>query len=231
MTGTNGNNAIATGGQLGTQMRKTFLFMLALISFALSGCALSAPAAPNKTVVALCGEAPAARYFPALTFNEKDNIDSFVRRWYSRNLDRMEEPSLSCGPFEGDEVYRFLWLRTFHNPVAVRVSRQASTYNLEAVILDGAGGYDPGQISDRISKNLSLSQWQDLMAKLDEIQFWNMNTNNHDLMGIDGAQWIIEGRRSGTYHVVDRWGGADGAEAIGLHFLLLAGLSDIEPVY
>jgi hypothetical protein len=35
--------------------------------------------------------------------------------------------------------------------------------------------------------------------------------------GVDGAQWIIEGVRNKTYHVVDRWSPKDGSvRALGL---------------
>jgi len=28
-------------------------------------------------------------------------------------------------------------------------------------------------------------------------------------MGTDGAQWILEGKEHGKYHVVDRWSGGE----------------------
>jgi hypothetical protein len=37
---------------------------------------------------------------------------------------------------------------------------------------------------------------------------------------VDGAQWIIEGARNGTYHIVDRWSPEDGEiRALGLLIL------------
>lgn len=47
--------------------------------------------------------------------------DDFVRGWYSSHLRSMAEPSLSCGAIE--DSYRFVWLRSFHSPVAVRMYR------------------------------------------------------------------------------------------------------------
>src|SRR6266481_2721376 len=46
--------------------------------------------------------------------------DAFNREWYSKHLRSMAEPSLSCGEPRG-ESYRFLWLRTWGRPIAVRV--------------------------------------------------------------------------------------------------------------
>jgi hypothetical protein len=159
----------------------------------------------------------------------------------------MEEPSLSCGPPDDVEAYRFLWLRSFHNDIAVRVIRRGDAYALEAVILDGAGRssaylrwlvegtgdyHKPGNVSRRVRRALSRDQWQAVMTKLEEIQLWQMPTQSDvPLLGTDGAQWIVEARRDGRYHVVDRWIGADGLKSIGMLFLDLADLGDVGPVY
>lgn len=95
-----------------------------------------------------------------------------------------------------------------------------------AVILDGKGGYEPGNISRRVTKGLSGTQWGRVVAALDEARFWQMTTGVRDIIGIDGAQWIIEARRNGRYHVVSRYAAADGTREIGDVFLDLAGLDD-----
>jgi hypothetical protein len=139
----------------------------------------------------------------------------------------MGEPSLSCGVLADTETYRFLWLPTWQNPVAVRVFQRGADFGLEAVILDGAGGYDPGQVSRRVTSALSRDEWHTVIAQLRRIQFWQMETTggNH---GFDGAQWIVEARRDGRYHIVDRWEGADSAlGSIGTLFLNLADLKAV----
>src|SRR3954467_6279291 len=69
--------------------------------------------------------------------------DQFARNWYSQHLRAMSEPSLSCKEPVGT-TYRFLWLRTWGAPIAVRVEKTAKGVALNAVELDGAGGYEPG---------------------------------------------------------------------------------------
>lgn len=125
----------------------------------------------------------------------------------------MQEPSLSCGQGD-DEAYRFLWLRTWDHPIAIRIFRRGDRYGLAAVLLSGSGGYGPGTLSRRVTKNLSRAQWQRFIAALDQTRFWQATTTIDDTLGNDGAQWIIEGRREGRYHYVDRWGGADRVEAV-----------------
>lgn len=128
-----------------------------------------------------------------------------------------------------NEAYRFLWLRSFHNPIVVRIERTGEHYELSATIMSGAGGYDPGIVSRRITKALSQSDWARLVAALDKLGFWTMPTEpapSDDgivTVGVDGANWIIEGRRD-SHHVVDRWSGEDGVQAVGILMLTLAGI-------
>jgi hypothetical protein len=112
----------------------------------------------------------------------------------------------------------------------VRVFQRDGDYGLEAVILDGAGGYDPGHASRRVAKTLSRDQWQSVIARLEGVKFWQMATQS-DEFGLDGAQWIVEARRGGRYHIVDRWSGNQGLKSVGRLFLDLAGLGDVGPFY
>ncbi|MBV9564826.1 MAG: hypothetical protein JOY90_30930 [Bradyrhizobium sp.] len=146
----------------------------------------------------------------------------------------MGEPSLSCGLLEDTESYRFLWLPSFRNSVAIRVFRGSDDYGLEAVILDGpgrydpkAGRYDPAHVSRCVTRALSRDEWQTVIARLEEVQFWQMTTTGGNL-GLDGAEWIVEARRHGRYHIVDRWGGSDSAlGSLGRLFINLADLKAV----
>lgn len=153
-----------------------------------------------------CSSLDAAEFFfPMVVLGERRpqfDHDAFRREWYSKHLRAMAEPSLSCGESPG-ESYRFLWLRTFGHPIAVRVETARSN-TLTAVELDGAGGYEPGKISRRVQRQLSTEEWKGLSEALKATDFWNMPGQSGDL-GLDGAQWIMEGRSGHDYHVVDRW--------------------------
>lgn len=195
---------------------------IAVAIFGVAACGGVRARAPT----AICpSNASNTYFFPSGAF--RGRVDEFTRTWYSHQLSAMGEPSLSCGA--SVEAYRFVWLRTFHNPVAVRVSQSGEAYELQAIVLDGAGGYDPGQVSQRVSRRLTAAEWARVRHALDEIGFWDLPTSN-DVMGFDGAEWIIEGR-DGRYHVVERWGGNERVQEAGLVFLELAGLSDIQPIY
>src|SRR5262245_25566892 len=98
-------------------MRLTVLFRAMLVVAAVGSSAVLAD--HGVPVAESCPESPEVRYFPVGTFGSRSDL--FVREWYSKHLVAMKEPSLSCGVLEDTETYRFLWLSTWENPVAVRV--------------------------------------------------------------------------------------------------------------
>lgn len=215
----------------------------------LAGCA-SAPSNPGLSCEAA---GPHTFYFPAGTFFDPGyerygsgdthggwESDASTREWFSAHLRAMREPSLSCGQLAASESYRFLWLRTFHEPIAVRVSRTGERHTLDAVILDGAGGYDPGKVARRVQRELTQADWTRVSLALEQMNFQSMpsaepwDVSEDPATGglilrtsNDGAQWILE-RRSGSYHAIDRHGGADGTGEAGRIFLDLSGLGIAE---
>ena len=165
-------------------------------------------------------------FFPKGALDPSDSwSDEFRCDWYSKHLRAMEEPSLSHGRGIDASTYRFLWLRTFHNPISVRIQEDGPSFTLSAVQLDGAGGYDPGKVAKRVKRTLPPAKQQKLIAKLNGIEFWKMETTGGG-GGLDGAQWILEGVRNAQYHVVDRWSPDPGDyRDTCLLFLELAGFS------
>jgi hypothetical protein len=172
-------------------------------------------------------------YFPGGVFSDNERRDEFRVRWYTEHLAAMGEPSLyfccitpgeSYQVLRAEESYRFLWLRSFHHPVAVRVWRSGDEHFLVVKQLDGAGGYAPGKLSVNRTRPLSKDEWDEFVRLLDGICYWQMPTEDSRL-GNDGAQWILEGMKDGRYHVVDRWS-PDGGDyrAACLHLLKLSGL-------
>jgi hypothetical protein len=145
--------------------------------------------------------------------------------WYPEHLRAMSEPSLSCGQPEG-EVYRFLWLRTWGRPVAVRITKDRRNATIAAVELDGAGGYEPGKVRRRTRRKLTDLEWKAISEGITALTFWSMPTETEE-SGADGAQWVLEGRNGSRYHVVDRWTPKSGAyRELCLQMLRLSGFLD-----
>jgi hypothetical protein len=166
-----------------------------------------------------------ASYWSPGTFDEA--IDDFVRSWYSAQLCAMGETPLARPPPGGMRV-RFLWLRSFHPGIVVRVEHTPSHTQLVAIELKGAGGYAPGLVSRREQRSLAPEEWAALQVKIADAGFWGMSTSARSF-GKDGAEWVIEVAEHNRYHVVDRWSGGP-LEPLGRYLLALSRL-DPDPIY
>jgi hypothetical protein len=75
-----------------------------------------------------------AFYFP--TISPVPDLDSFKQNWYSSTLYSFKEPILSQN-YLGHNIYRFLWLRSFHRPVVFSIHDENNDVWLITKILDG----------------------------------------------------------------------------------------------
>lgn len=154
-------------------------------------------------------------------------FDAFRSDWYSQHLTAMGEPSLVDVASGGGTAVRFLWLRSFHQPIAVRVQATEDAMRLVATRLSGAGGYEPGIVESRTERVLTAQEWRRLEEALAEAVF-DTTPATRATLGADGAQWIVERAQDGCYRMVERWSpepaGADAAFRSACEaFLALAG--------
>jgi hypothetical protein len=79
---------------------------------------------------------------------------------------------------------------------------------LDALIYVG----DAPELIKNESKLLSRAEIQSFLEMVEKQKYWNLPTKDEDpnAMGMDGAQWILEGVRDGNYKIVDRWSPEDG---------------------
>jgi hypothetical protein len=156
-------------------------------------------------LVGLANIASAAEsYFPPASFSTNVKLNDFVEGWYAEQLHALDEKPLWPAIKDG-EHYRLTWLRTFHQPMSFRVDVMTDgSATLTAKQCDGAGGYEPGRLIRNSEIKLSKDFVDKLKLDLDGIEFWTM-APRLDEAGMDGARWIFEGSRLGTYHLVDRW--------------------------
>lgn len=150
-------------------------------------------------------------YFPKGALSAKERSDNFKARWYSDQLKALDEPSLlEEAKNPSLESYRFVWLRTFHHPVAVRLDMKADGSGvLTTKIASGAGGYEPGKLTKNTSLSLDRESVERFLGQIKSGGFWDLPSYD-TVMGFDGAEWIIEGVKNGTYHVVNRWSPTQG---------------------
>jgi hypothetical protein len=170
-----------------------------------------------------CPDASTDEYF----FPE-GTLDQGRRTWYSAYLRVMREPSLSCGNAHDEAVYRFFYLPSFHDPIAVRLTRTHGSCSLVVAELNKTRrnehfGLDPGSLRQRADRVVLRLDCDQMIRDIDAKDLWTLSTIGPEA-GNDGAQWVVEARRANGYHVVDRWGG-DELRSIGLSFLGQAKLS------
>jgi hypothetical protein len=146
------------------------------------------------------------QYFPANVFSADPGTANFESRWYSMHLRAMHEPSLlDIAKDKSALNYRFVWLRSFHHPIVVRlVVDEDGIGRLTAIEMTGQGGFGPGVVAKKQTLDVSKEDVAYFQSLIKAIAYWTMPTEAGPV-GNDGAQWILEGVQSGQYHVVVRW--------------------------
>ncbi len=135
---------------------------------------------------------------------EAFDIGKIYDRAYSKNLKALQEPRL-FDQSNGKKIYRFTWLRSFHNPIVIGLENNNDSIALYWKVCDGTGGHEPGNLFIDKSKELSVTVWNEFNTLIEKSSLWNIkNTDNGDI-GIDGACWILERKNGNTYNVVDIW--------------------------
>jgi hypothetical protein len=172
-----------------------------------------------------------SRYFPSGVFDTSTHTSRGT--WYAGTLSALEEPPLFVlRDNRSLQVYRFLWLPSFHRPISVRLTINADgSGSIVARSVDRHTGSlgkvpsDTGKLILDTKSGVDKAQVQDVLGQFQRLGFWAMpteeaqaapqasTTTDHgytfESVGLDGSQWILEGVRDGEYHVVDRWSPKD----------------------
>jgi hypothetical protein len=124
---------------------------------------------------------------------------------YTKYLTALGEPALSelARKDPGAEVYRFLWLRSFDNPIAVRLIVTPAGGRLISKKTSGMGGFEPGHLILNRESNLTKESTAWFLDRLAAAKFWD-EPDHADPFAVDRARWIIEGVKQGRYHFIDR---------------------------
>jgi hypothetical protein len=162
-------------------------------------------------------------------------VSDFEDEWYSKHLQASAEPSLyerTLGPtLSNFSAIRFTWLRSFHPTIVIRIEQlNSSAPIMTAKQLSGAGGYDAGKISLKVERRLMPKETNEFKRIYREASVFAQRPVICTL-GLDGAEWIVEGVQGKNYRYVSRWSPEDGpVRQLGLAMLKLTGWT-VKPIY
>jgi hypothetical protein len=141
-----------------------------------------------------------------------DPADPFYSAFKEEHFDksRFDSGKADHEIAEADEIYRFFWLRTFHNPYSFRVLRSGNDKVLVVKKTDGYGGYEPGSLVVNKTIKLNDQEWCNFLDLLDGADFWNKKKLSIGNLAKDGSFWSIEGIREHRYYVAGEQSPAGG---------------------
>jgi hypothetical protein len=167
----------------------------------------------------------------ALTFKQPILSRTEVQ-WFSEHLASAGESALFPKPDGTRSVLRFTWLRTFHEPVVVRLQeRDDGRQHLVAKRLSGAGGYEPGTVDETVERDLTAEESRALSALLAGLDLQSLAPSECGPPGLDGAVWLFETASNGDYRLYKRRSPGSGEiRELGLFLLRLTRWNN-EPIY
>lgn len=155
----------------------------------------------NDKMVQFVPKDSGTQYLPFGTIQGDRN---YLEKWASADLLDVREPVLNNYSGEGEFV-RLIWLRTFENPIVIRVNKFRDTVysNIKVLKTKSFEAETPKIVKDTIIA-LDENSWQEIKEPLESNAFLNA-TYNEDYIGKDGAIWFLEYRIPQRYHVIRRW--------------------------
>jgi hypothetical protein len=164
------------------------------------------PFADSKPAEATVQEDDTFKVFPDPTGKEYFSKDK--ASYYTRYLSAMKEPSVKAPLAEGVKwVLRFTYLRSFHNPLAVRFVEKDGVITATAIQLKKDHEHRPGKIHHQKTWNLDAESSKKIQALLAQKDFWKpLNDSEQALSsGLDGSRWIFELHDMDGYRMLDVW--------------------------
>jgi hypothetical protein len=126
-----------------------------------------------------------------------------------------------------DEVYRFFWNSSFNGSAVVRIGWRGTAATLRWWY---RWYWEPAPDDSPAERVLSAGDRTQLLSALAAANFWTFEKCDSAETCLDGADWLIEGRRGNIYRGLSRWSPDGELYDLGKLFFDLAGppLSKIE---
>lgn len=173
-------------------------------------------------------------YFPAGVFSDREQENRDLASSFSLLLAAFDEPPLfHKKPNKKIECYRFIWTRSFHNPVVLRVDVKGED---DATLTMKVGelarwSHKMNKLTRNEKKRLEKNAVESLKAAVRRTNFFEL-PSYEKVEGLDGSFWTIEALVNGRYHLVSRWSPQNGpVREIGMTLIEFAIGGDLVPIY
>ena len=137
-------------------------------------------------------------YFPPETFSGRSATVKVFG--LSSALYGLGQKPLWASSAPTETSYRVIYIGTLLPDVKmVRITRQSGGAARVEAKDEGVGSkpYDE-------TRTFDADEFSNFLAGVEKASFWEMPTERRTL-GLDGAEWVLEGSQNGKYHVVVRW--------------------------
>jgi hypothetical protein len=156
------------------------------------------------------GDEVGRTYFPVGVFSSHRRSDEIYRSEYGQQLIAFQEPSLLQPEYESKETYRFLFQPAWGHADVVRVEASEEEVSIERKELPVSAYYEKfGTLPSSNKRALTANEWSLVVSGVEEMEFWE-TTVVEDRRGMDGALWMLEGRKGDDYKAISRWNPPDG---------------------
>lgn len=135
-----------------------------------------------------------AGYFPDGSLSKIEGMHQSLNEYFSGYLTKLGEKNL---PDNNGEIYRFLWLRTFDQPVVFIVDVRKKSLKMKSLEKSKAGKV--GGISRNENVPVSRKMLKEFLF-LAEKHFWPKVYTKEKFDCLDGAMWLIEGYKDRKYN-------------------------------
>jgi hypothetical protein len=158
-----------------------------------------------------------AAYFPPLSFDPKPPLDQMMAEELAFALRYLGESSIFAESDNQEvESYRFLWGRTFHRPISVRLDIRPGRSGLLTTRIGQGETGSPASLKGSAQTStgeLTNDQVESFRALFKAVNFWTTTPYGHgDQAGTAGSTWLVEALQAGQYHLMQRWSPIDSSE-------------------
>ena len=141
------------------------------------------------------------KYFPQYTWEvNKDSLiekilpnqfDTSAVKLFTEFLIKANEPIL-FNQETTSEIYRFVWLRTFDEPIIIRLDRKNNIYKITWKIFEGKAGYGIEGVKMHNKRALTSEEWFKFIDLLNSSTFGKKSFSRNIMPPEDGSEWLLE---------------------------------------